>query len=248
MHVYHTDGQKNQTVSRQFATGAGAEYVHVREGYQGGPVAVYGWTRGLWAIVESAKAAGEPWWYIDNGYFMRGAFFRVTREALQWQGFGTGVAPSGAARLHELDIDWQEWRHGGEHIVIAQQSAEWYGFAGEGSREAWTARTVAELQQRTSREIQVRPKTERSPFGASLAGAWAVVTHSSNCAVDAVVAGVPSFVTGESAAAPMCRRDLSMIERPMRFEDRLRWAAHLAANQWDLEEMRSGRCWHDLSP
>lgn len=244
MIVYHTDAPKNRTISQAFAEGSGAKLVHVREGYQGGAAAVYGWTRGLWGIVEAAQAAGEPWFYLDNGYFLRGVFFRVTRGALQWQGYGTGVAPHGLARLHDLDLDWQDWRASGEHIVVAQQTPDWYAFRGEGTREEWTERAVAELERHTDREIRVRRKGERRPLEADLERAWALVTHSSNCAVDALVCGVPVFVA-EGAASSMSR-PLSDIERPTRYEDRLRWGAHLAANQWELEELRNGRCWHDM--
>jgi UDP:flavonoid glycosyltransferase YjiC (YdhE family) len=75
------------------------------------------------------------------------------------------------------------------------------------------------------------------PFEEDLAEAFCVVTHSSNTAVEAILAGVPAFVLGQSAAQPFACNDLKMIEAPF----------VLADNQWTLKEIREGKAWADLN-
>lgn len=245
MHAYYTDNERSQRMAEAFAAGAGCRAVHVREGLQPGPVAVYGMLRGLREILAAARDEGRDWYYLDHAYFGRGEYWRVTRNAMQYA--GEGAQPHGLARLYRHDLPWGEWRKDGRHILLAQQSSAWYELNDLGGREAWTQRTLEAIRQHTQRPVVVRAKDSATPLEDDLADCWAVVTHASNVAVDAIVRGVPAFALGQSAAAPLALSDLSKIERPRRYEDRLHWAATLAANQWTLDEIREGTCWNDLS-
>ena len=75
--------------------------------------------------------------------------------------------------------------------------------------------------------------------------AHALVTHSSNVAIEAACLGTPVFVAPTSAAAPVGRVDLADIEMPI-YPDREPWLAHLAYNQFSFEEIRSGEAWRML--
>jgi hypothetical protein len=103
----------------------------------------------------------------------------------------------------------------------------------------------------TDREIRVRdkPNVKRQPrsFAEDLRGAWALVARSSNTAVEAILAGIPAFVTHPCAAMACASADLSKIEEPLVPDDREDWAALLAANQWTLEEMERGVAWQFLT-
>jgi len=68
---------------------------------------------------------------------------------------------------------------------------------------------------------------------------WALVTHSSNVAVDAVIAGVPVFVEPTSPAAPVGNLDLAKMENP-NMPERGPWFDSLMAQQFTVDEMRSG--------
>jgi len=243
MNVYTNGGRKCQRVSEAFAAGAGARVLPAAEGLQPGAVACYGMLRGLREILDAAQ--GREWFYLDNGYFGHGAYFRVTRGALQLQ--GRQVEPRGLARLYEHALPWRDWQRTGSHVLIAQQTDAWYALNGLGGIEQWTRCAADELRRHTGRQIVIREKCSPVPLDEHLADCWAVVTHSSNVAVDAIVRGIPAFVLGQSAAAPVALSDLSRIESPLRYEDRLHWAARLAANQWTLDEMRSGQCWQELN-
>ena len=123
-----------------------------------------------------------------------------------------------------------------------------YARLGGFSADEWTLQTVRKLQEATDRPIRVRRKAaaKTTPLAADLAGCWALVAHSTNAAVEALVAGVPVFCTAPCAARAMGRADLSEIEDPLLPDDRERWLRVLAANQWTLDEMRSGLAWRML--
>ena len=66
------------------------------------------------------------------------------------------------------------------------------------------------------------------------------MTHSSNVAVEAVIAGVPVFVANSSACEPVGMTDFSRIESPI-YPNREPWLAHLAYSQFSYEEIESGK-------
>jgi hypothetical protein len=71
------------------------------------------------------------------------------------------------------------------------------------------------------------------------------VTWTSNVAVEAIVAGVPAFVSRYSAAAPMAGMLDTLehrIETPPMPDGREGWAASLAYGQFTLAEIASGYC------
>jgi hypothetical protein len=174
---------------------------------------------------------------------------------------------------HEVEIkDWREptlekedggWRK----ILITCQSGWWY-IQNSTTLNDWVNRVIDEIRYHTERPIKIRlkPKADYQkspnvqlcddvtapddevPFEEDLAEAFCVVTHSSNTAVEAILAGVPAFVLGQSAAQPFACNDLKLIEAPfVSYGDRWNWAGVLADNQWTLKEIREGKAWADLN-
>jgi hypothetical protein len=199
----------------------------------------------LW---EQAKAERREWIYCDNSYFdvSRESSFRVTREALQADGLQACWTGDGAARLKALGITVKDWRHNGSHIVVCPQSDEFLRVVA-GYEGNWLADATAEIRKHTDRSLRIRKKGEPRPLVADLQGAWALVTHMSCAAVEALCAGVPVFCTGRCAAQWMGSSDLSMIETPYYPERRQEWAEVLATNQWTLSELADGTAWRALS-
>ena len=86
----------------------------------------------------------------------------------------------------------------------------------------WLRDTLAILKEHTDRPIRCRVKMSYKeavarggvPLSEDLKGAWALVTHSSNAAVEALLAGVPTFCTDPCAAWRMGLSDLTQIETP----------------------------------
>lgn len=202
---------------------------------------------GIDAKFHAARAGGR-WYYGDNSYFdaWRGTFFRFARDAFQ----PTTAQPPDWDRYKAQGVKVQDWQRG-RHVVVVEQSAHFLGISGGGAD--WRARTVEELRRHTDRPLRIRSwRRDKASLARGLQedlrDAHALVTHASAAAVEAVLAGVPVYVTGQSAAQPMASGTLSEIESPRYPEDREPWAAGIANSHWTLEELRSGMAWRRLNP
>ncbi len=238
---------RSREVLVAFAVGCGGEVRHaLPPAPDDGPAAFYG-VVGIERLFDEARRSGRDWFYGDNTFFdrYRGRFFRFGRNEFQLSRL---VAPD-HARAQALGITVRPWRAGGRHIVVVEQSPHFLGICGAGGD--WLARTVAEIKRHSDRPLRLRPwrrdkDKAAALLPADLAGAWALVTHMSAAAVEALVHGVPVFVTGACAATPLASGPLSAIEAPLTPAGREDWVAGLAAQQWTLEELRSGAAWRAL--
>jgi hypothetical protein len=249
LHVYQTEHRRNRIVAGAFAKGCGAPIVPPAP-LLPGAVFMYGCLRGLKPTLDQAIAEGRIWYYADNAYFRRAGkdmqgFFRVTRNALQHDGSGTAKPD----RWRRLGLEIKPWRTAGTHVLVCPPDAI-YGQLWGLDVERWLGSTMAMLKTATDRPIEVRHRDrlrKAKPFREALRDSWAVVTHQSNAAVEAMLGGVPVICTGACAAAGMGRSDPAMIEDPLLPDDRERWAAVLAANQWTVAEMADGTGWRELN-
>jgi hypothetical protein len=211
--------------------------------------------RGTRVLIDRWTVEGRPWIYRDRGYLRRGRMARSGLAAGAGEGYwrwhlGTTqldrVAPRPSDRFARLGIAARPWRRGGRHILVAEPSATlavFHGLAG------WGERTVAALRRHTDRPILVRPKPPprgpATPLAADLKDAHALVTHTSNAAVEAAVLGVPIFVDPASAARHVGLTDIAKIETPV-YPDRDAWLAALAYCQFSEAEMLDGTMWRLL--
>lgn len=245
--------RKSQLLGETFAAGSGGTVVFARTGTPllPGIAFFYGAAGPLLSLWREAVQSGRTWFYADNSYFdaFRGRCFRVTANALQLSQFTTG-APPDDARFRRFPISIQPWRKNGRHIVVVEQSAHHLGISGAGA--GWLQDVCRRLRASTDRPLLIRRWTADKRVAASslpdaLRGAWALVTHTSAAANEALLAGVPVFITGRCAASPMASGGIEKIEQPIRPDGRERWASWLLSNQWTLDEIRSGFSWRMLS-
>jgi hypothetical protein len=169
----------------------------------------------------------------------------------------------GVERFACFSVKIKPWAEGSgkkRYIIVGGMSAKAARAEGFGPEE-WERRIVDQLRSVTDREIVYRPKPnwrdarpitgsrfargEDGDIGKYLDGCHAVVTHHSNVAVDALLAGVPSFCW-DGAATPLSSQDLSRIEDPVKPDGREQWAYDLAYTQWNVAEMREGAAWRYL--
>lgn len=214
-----------------------------------GSVAFYG-IRGIEHLLSAAQADGRDWYYGDNAYFdcARGTHFRFAKNAFQ-QTDTSRIEPQ-FTRMIKLGVRVQPWRAPGRHIVLVEQSAPYYTSVGQS--QSWAELAKAEIVKHTDRPIVHRAwDSNKTKLAATLhedlRDAWAVVTYSSAAANEALLYGVPVFVSEKSAASPLSSGPLSQIENPQRPEGRGEWAARLAALQWTIDELRIGAAWRALN-
>lgn len=213
-----------------------------------GDVFMYGALRGLLPTLQKAQRQGRTWYYADNAYMRKEyGYFRITKNALQHDGAGK-FHPR---KWRDLHLTIKPWRKTGSHIIVAPPDPI-YGELWGMDPIGWLSDAVMALRTHTDRPIEIRRKILSQlapgtpPLAEHLKDAWALVTYTSNVAVDALLAGVPVFCSAPCASYRMGTPDFSRIEHPVMPDDREQWAAALAANQWTIKEMRSGICWREL--
>lgn len=149
-------------------------------------------------------------------------------------------------------------------IIYAGSSQKYCDFHDLGPEHEFSAQIVSRIRKvRTGRSIVYRPKPsfdDCSPIGGTifsrppetlaqlLPSAYALVTHGSHAAIDAIVAGVPAIVLGEGAARPVASTSVRDLAEPF-FPDqerRFAWLSAIAWWQWKIGEIRSGAMWSFL--
>jgi hypothetical protein len=220
------------------AAGTGGEFVYGTPPDDKVPFAVWGQVWLSMRIIPKALADGRPFWHIDNGFYLpaRGTptgYYRMTYCSpspirLDWH-------PEMEERISIVSV--KPWREDGDHVLLAYPGVD-FGLAFGFNCQRWIDTAYDRIRAATNRKVILRSKTARRPLANDLHNCWALVTHSSNVAVDAVLAGIPVVVARSSPAAPVGRITLD-IEDPV-MPDRGRWLGSLLSQQFTLDEMRSG--------
>lgn len=229
----------------------------------------YGYTVKLRKIMDDYVAAGRKVVFIDLGYWgregMRG-YHKIVVNARHPTAYFQSRRHD-AIRRKTFNIELKPWRQSGSHILLAgmgEKAAE-----AEGKQaEAWEREALKWMARYTDRTIIYRPKpswkrsreipgTKFSWGGPPrpgyrteqlhevLANCHAVVTHHSNVAVDAIVAGVPALCW-KGVALSMSSQDFRNIEAPLMPEGREDWLNAIAWCQWNIDEMTRGQPWRHL--
>lgn len=199
----------------------------------------YGVTEGNVDAWRKARASGQDWFYCDNSYFdpVRGTQFRVTKNRLQHDGQGV----SDGKRLARIRVEIERWRANvGYALVIPQSDGFMRLVAGE--RGDW----LYDVTHSGLGPFRVRAWSSDKPKLASmlrhdLMGARLLVTYASAAAVTAVLAGVRVLCSKDCAA-----HCFSGGATPSD-DERWRWAAVLADQQFSLEEFRDGTAWNAVN-
>lgn len=231
---------KSRRVMEAFAEGCpGARVIVGPPPDDGAPIVLWGQRWLVERVLPQAIRSGREWWLIDNGYYLASRNGLPGYHRITYRGLAPVLLP-GADR-HRLPVTFPAWRKDGKHIVIALPG-EFFGRAMGLHMPRWARSIHARVHARTRRPIIVRPKDAGYPIERDLKGAWALVTHSSNAAIDAVRAGIPVFCEPSCAAAPVGNLSLDDLERPA-MPPREEWWASLMATQWTQDEMRAGIAW-----
>ena len=217
------------------------------------PMAVSGITKRI--VPSQAAKKGLDWWYIDSGYFGNTAnhkhWFRITRNATQ----NTGpVRPRSDDRLRRINPD-REWYQRGSKIVLVPPDAKVCETFRLPRSDQWIQQVTATIAAHTDRPVVLRSRPAsrlvRSTSDRFVdfirRDTYAVVTWTSNCAVEAAMHGIPVVCLGPSAATPISHDITGIHDVPDLDPEAVdQWLRHLSYCQFSLNEMRSGVAWRML--
>ena len=160
------------------------------------------------------------------------------------------------------------WQQRGQTIIVLGQhnaSEQWVGMP---DMRRWFESQVQQIRKHTDRPIQIRPhprnnvgfdikkytnvtlknpvidtsKIDDTDFKDTLKDAWAVVNHSSNPAMEAVIHGIPVFVSEASLCYEVGNHSYEQINNP-KMPDRTAWANKLSYTEWFHDEIEYGLPW-----
>lgn len=200
-------------------------------------------------LIKAALPAKRQFYQIDNGFWKPGrgqgmkGYYRFLRQQPNpvqvhdhaWIGERMDGHP-------ELMPEFKPWRKTGTHVLIAMPGLE-FGRAYGLNMAAWCDTIIGRVVAATDRPIQVRHRLATMPLSENLRDCWCVITHSSNVAVDAILAGIPVFVEDKSMALPVGNiLGCNPIEDPwLPSPERLGlWWGSLMCQQFSIDEMRRG--------
>ena len=200
----------------------------------------------LTPLIKKWRAEKRQFIYWDRGYCRRkwwswlphgadGGYYRWHVNSFQMQ----KLREVPDDRWQRLTTPLEHWKKGGKHIVIAAPTITYSKFH---EIQSWIADTVRALALVTDRQLVIRDKEHRRSLQADLEGAYALVTHGSNTAVEAAILGCPVFVHPDSAAALVGLTDISKIEYPI-YPDRNPWVNSLAYSNFNERELVDGTLW-----
>lgn len=222
------------------------------------------------SILHACLSKGARFIYFDKGYVRRGwgvenkGYIRFSVDGLHPLSYFQQVARP-PDRWNRLKITMKPRLKKGAHVIFAGCTSKFANFHDFDPVDY--ARTVVDTIKRWSgRPVLYRPKPgeRNSPVDNPIEGttlsnhhrtieeelknAHALVTFSSNAAIDAILAGVPAFVLGPGIAKPISNTDLSRIENPLfpSEKERRQFFYDLAYCQWNGHEIETGLVWENL--
>jgi len=244
LHAYGCGSPIRLPIIQSLAIGSGANrFISIANpDYQGGDSIIWGLIRGAPKIMLDTNQNGCDFFQIDNAYFGRNIYYRVSLNALQLSWMPTSVVSDRYKiilnQLGKTLMPWRQKRDG--PIVICPSSDHLHNLFGS-TVESWVSSVVAQIKKYTDRPITVRHKelVPKGDIDAEIYEAWCVVTHVSAAALDALRLGIPVVTTGQCAASPMST-PIQEIERPLLSNGREELFSLLACGQFTPEEMIQG--------
>lgn len=209
-------------------------------------------------IMKRCWDEGRPFRYMDTGYFGNRPsdqnpngwkwYHRIVNNDLQHG----DIVPQSSDRWDRLNITIRPWRRDGRNIVIVMPDEKACMFY-DTTPEIWLDNVGRQIAGKTDRPIIVRHRVadpdartrdKQTGFDAVLRGdTFAVIVFNSVAATEAVIAGIPAFVTAPcNAARPVANLDLARINDPWYPDSDLvrAWACHLAYGQFHIQELEDG--------
>ena len=218
-------------------------------------------------IWDRYRNAGKPVVVIEVGGLLRNISFKIGINGINRDAdFANQTFDDQRWPLFKHEL--RPWNPTGDLIVICGQhdaSEQWKGLP---KMSTWIEQQIKEIRRYTTRPILVRPHPRNTitfdekkfknvkvrlpkrdfrtyddtDFKATLERTWAVVNHSSNPAMEAIIKGIPVFVSDSSLCHDVGSISLADINTPA-MPNRLTWANQLAYTEWFADEIEQGLPW-----
>lgn len=214
------------------------------------PVAIVGTLRGTEKVIWEAQKRKHTFLYMDHAYFHAtrdykdngfGVLYRIIRSQMQLN-YLVDLQPEDYKRIDRFKpLSMKTFQRKGKSILIlppTQAIARLYGI----NWREWLTETTTIIRKHTDRPIIVRTKTDKTPLQEQLKDTWAMVTHQSTAAIEAVLGGTPVFCDEVCCAKPVAETDFTKIEQPNYADTELRrkWIDSLLSCQFSIPEIESG--------
>jgi hypothetical protein len=218
-------------------------------------------------VWDRYRKAGKPVIVLEVGGLRRNLSFKIGINGINRDAdFANQIVDDKRWPLFKHEL--RPWNPTGDLIVICGQhdaSEQWKGLP---RMSRWFEQKIHEIRKFTTRPILVRPHPRNiisfsedkfknvkvrlpkrdfrtyddTDFKATLERTWAVVNHSSNPAMEAVMKGIPVFVSESSLCHDVGNTQLADINTPA-MPNRLPWANKLAYTEWFEDEIEQGLPW-----
>ena len=218
-------------------------------------------------IWNQYRDAGKPVVVLEVGGLRRNKSFKIGINGVNGKAdFANQEVDN--TRWPLFNYTFKPWRTNGKNIIILgqhQNSEQWKGLP---DMNKWFEQQVQQIRKYTDRHIQIRPHPRnpvgfnikkynnvsiRNPiidrktiddtdFKDTLNDAWAVINYSSNPAMEAVINGVPVFVSEDSLCYDVGNKSIENINNP-NMPNRQTWANKLSYTEWFPEEIKIGLPW-----
>ena len=193
----------------------------------------------------------ETWKIGINGVNREADFANQDADAIRWKKFNTNLLP---------------WKQTGEDIIICGQHTNSHQWRNNPPMSTWFDQQITEIRKYTDRPIVIRPhprnhvtldikkfknvkvvspqrdnKTyDDTDLTERLKSAWALVSHSSNPAITAVMHGIPVYVSESSLSYDVGNNSYKNINNP-KMPERQQWLNDYAHTEYTLDEISAGK-------
>jgi hypothetical protein len=221
-------------------------------------------------IWQQYRSAGKPVIVLEVGGLRRNESFKIGINGVNAKAdFANETFDDKRWPLFRHTL--KPWKDTGNKIIILGQHHTSEQWAGMPSMDKWFENQIQEIRKHTDKVIEIRPHP-RNPIGLNvkkysnvsikypimdkatiddtdfkktLNDAWAVVNYSSNPAMEAVINGVPVFVSEDSLCHEVGNTSFENINNPTK-PDRQNWAYKLSYTEWFANEIAEGKPWRRI--
>jgi hypothetical protein len=221
-------------------------------------------------VWDDFRSQGKPVVVLEVGGLRRNVTWKMGINGINRDAdFANHIYDDKRWPLFKLEL--KPWQKTGNVIVICGQhntSEQWKGLP---KPAKWCEDHIKIIRKYCDKPIVIRPHPRNyfefdvkkyphvrlnkpgrdwttyddTDFKKILKSTWAVINHSSNPAIEAVINGIPVFVSESSLCHDVGNTNVADILHPA-MPARQNWANRIAYTEWTTEEIREGLPWRRI--